>query len=245
MNFVITRHTTQKRIEFLINLHKILNTQISHTRSAVQPIFICGMPRSSTTLCEQILSAHSKVQGAGELRYMMELTNLQDIVQPDIEKVNDFFASLSLKETLLNIRTQYLKKIHDLNKHNSDFLCDKMPHNFLLIDLIRHILPEAKIIYCKRKPQDNCFSLFTQRFVEGRHHYCYDQKSLARYYLLHEKLMKIWLKKFKKEIFILDNEELVNDQKNVTLRLLNFCGLDWEDSCMEFYKNKRQVRTAV
>ncbi len=239
-----TYDTEKDRIFFNKLAQNIKYPNITYSKCSTTPIFICGMPRSGTTLCEQILSAHSKVHGAGELRYMMELTNLQDIVQPDIEKVNDFFASLSLKETLLNIRTQYLKKIHDLNKHNSDFLCDKMPHNFLLIDLIRHVLPEAKIIYCKRKPQDNCFSLFTQRFVEGRHHYCYDQKSLARYYLLHEKLMKIWLKKFKKEIFILDNEELVNDQKNVTLRLLNFCGLDWEDSCMEFYKNKRQVRTA-
>ena len=119
-----------------------------------------------------------------------------------------------------------------------------MPHNFLLIDLIRFILPEAKIIYCKRKPADNCFSLLTQRFVEGRHLYCYNQKTLAKYYQFHTNLMSVWLKKFKKDIFILDNEDLVNDQKNITGQLLKFCGLDWEDSCIEFYKNKRQVRTA-
>ena len=119
-----------------------------------------------------------------------------------------------------------------------------MPHNFLLIDLIRFVFPEAKIIYCKRKPKDNCFSLLTQRFVEGRHLYCYNQKTLADYYQLHENLMKVWLQKFKKEIFILDNEDLVNNQKNVTNKLLDFCGLKWEDSCMEFYNYKRQVRTA-
>ena len=118
------------------------------------------------------------------------------------------------------------------------------PHNFLLIDLIRFILPEAKIIYCKRKPADNCFSLLTQRFVEGRHLYCYNQKTLAEYYQFHENLMNVWLEKFRKDIFILDNEDLVNNQKNITIELLKFCSLDWEDSCIEFYKNKRQVRTA-
>ena len=80
--------------------------------------------------------------------------------------------------------------------------------------------------------------------MEGRHLYCYKQKTLAKYYQFHENLMSVWLKKFKKDIFILDNEDLVNDQKNITGQLLKFCGLDWEDNCIEFYKNKRQVRTA-
>ncbi len=214
------------------------------SKSSITPVFICGMPRSGTTLCEQILSAHSDVFGAGELRYMMQLTNLQDIVQPDDNAIDNYFTSLTKKEFLKKIRDEYLKMIGDLNKENVRFISDKMPHNFLLIDLIRHILPEAKIIYCKRKAEDNCFSLLTQRFVEGRHHYCYNQRTLANYYLLHEELMNIWLKKFKDEIFVLDNEELVNNQKDVTINLLKFCGLEWEDSCMEFYKSKRQVRTA-
>ena len=134
--------------------------------------------------------------------------------------------------------------IGNIKRNGEKYICDKMPHNFLLIDLIRCILPEAKIIYCKRSPEDNCFSLLTQRFVEGRHHYCYNQNTLANYYRLHEKLMKVWLTQFDKEIFILDNEQLVNDQKNITMKILDFCNLEWEDSCMEFYKSKRQVRTA-
>ena len=80
--------------------------------------------------------------------------------------------------------------------------------------------------------------------MEGRHLYCYNQKTLAEYYQFHEKLMNVWLEKFRKDIFILDNENLVNNQKNITAELLKFCGLDWEESCIEFYKNKRQVRTA-
>ena len=155
-----------------------------------------------------------------------------------------YIKNIETKETLINIRKEYLNSLANINTQGERYICDKMPHNFLLIDLIRFILPEAKIIYCKRKPADNCFSLLTQRFVEGRHLYCYNQKTLAEYYQFHENLMNVWLEKFKKDIFILDNEDLVNNQKNITIELLKFCGLDWEDSCMEFYKTKRQVRTA-
>ena len=218
---------------------------IKKKENSIIPIFICGMPRSGTTLCEQILSSHSEVYGAGELRYLLQLTKLQDVVNnPETKNIVKYIKNIETKETLLKIREEYLKLLANINRQGEKYICDKMPHNFLLIDLIRFILPEAKIIYCKRKPTDNCFSLLTQRFVEGRHLYCYNQNTLAEYYQLHTNLMSVWLKKFKKDIFILDNEELVSDQKNVTVQLLKFCGLGWEDNCIEFYKNKRQVRTA-
>ena len=218
---------------------------IQKKESAIVPIFICGMPRSGTTLCEQILSSHSEVYGAGELRFLLQLTKLQDVINnPEINNIEKYIENIENKETLFNVREEYLKLLGNINRQGERYICDKMPHNFLLIDLIRFILPEAKIIYCKRKPADNCFSLLTQRFVEGRHLYCYNQKTLAEYYQFHENLMNVWLKKFKKDIFILDNEDLVNNQKNITVELLKFCSLKWEDSCIEFYKNKRQVRTA-
>ena len=218
---------------------------IQTKENSIIPIFICGMPRSGTTLCEQILSSHSEVYGAGELRYLLQLTKLQDVINnPEIDNIEKYFENIETKETLLNIREEYLKLLANINRQGERYICDKMPHNFLLIDLIRFILPEAKIIYCKRKPADNCFSLLTQRFVEGRHLYCYNQKTLAEYYQFHENLMNVWLEKFKKDIFILDNEDLVNNQKDKTVELLKFCNLGWEDSCIEFYKTKRQVRTA-
>ena len=218
---------------------------IQTKESSIIPIFICGMPRSGTTLCEQILSSHSEVFGAGELRYLLQLTKLQDVINdPGNNNIEKYFEDIGTRETLLNIREKYLKLLSNINRQGERYICDKMPHNFLLIDLIRFILPEAKIIYCKRKPADNCFSLLTQRFVEGRHLYCYNQKTLAEYYQFHENLMNVWLEKFKKDIFILDNEDLVNNQKDKTVELLKFCNLGWEDSCIEFYKNKRQVRTA-
>ena len=218
---------------------------IQKKENSIIPVFICGMPRSGTTLCEQILSSHSKVYGAGELRYLLQLTKLQDVINnPEVNNIKTYIENIENKENLLNIREEYLKLLANINRRGERYICDKMPHNFLLIDLIRFILPESKIIYCKRKPADNCFSLLTQRFVEGRHLYCYNQKTLAEYYQFHEDLMNVWLEKFEQDIFILDNEDLVNNQKKITIELLKFCSLDWEDSCIEFYKNKRQVRTA-
>ena len=240
--------------DFDINKEEILFEKLAENRSyptiqikenSFTPIFICGMPRSGTTLCEQILSAHSDVYGAGELRYLLHLTKLQDVINlPDTENISKYFKSLESSKILLNIRNEYFNSLANINRQGARYICDKMPHNFLLIDLIKFIFPEAKIIYCKRKPADNCFSLLTQRFVEGRHLYCYNQKTLAKYYQFHENLMNVWLKRFNQKIFILDNEDLVNNQKNITIELLKFCGLEWEDSCMEFYKNRRQVRTA-
>jgi len=119
-----------------------------------------------------------------------------------------------------------------------------MPHNFLFIGLIKLILPEAKIIYCKRDPMDNCFSLYSHKFIDVSHQYSYNQKMLVEYYKLHQDIMKFWLKDYSDDIFVLDNEELVNNQENTSKKLIDFCDLNWEKQCLEFHKNKRQVRTA-
>ena len=119
-----------------------------------------------------------------------------------------------------------------------------MPHNFVLIGLINLILPEAKIIYCKRDPIDNCFSLYSHKFTELSHQYSYNQKVLAQYYKLHVSLMNEWIKNYGRSIFVLDNEELVNNQEDISKQLIDFCDLEWEDECLNFHKSNRQVRTA-
>ncbi len=208
------------------------------------PIFICGMPRSGTTLCEQILSSHSRVDGAGELSYLAETSNIKKIISPTDDELNKFEETVNSKKDLLQTREKYLDYLKSHGKDDVQYICDKMPHNFILIGLIKLIFPEAKIIYCKRNPIDNCFSLYSHKFMEMSHQYSYDQRMLAKYYLLHEKLMKFWLKKMGDDIFILDNEELVNNQESISKKLIKFCKLEWENQCLEFHKNKRQVRTA-
>ncbi len=209
-----------------------------------KPIFVCGMPRSGTTLCEQILSSHSKVTGAGELNYLAEVSKINRVLQPSRERIESFESTLNSELYLENARSDYLKKLALKDKNNSTYISDKMPHNFVFIGFIKLILPEAKIIYCKRDPLDNCFSLYSHKFIELSHQYSYDQVILAQYYKLHEELMKFWLEQYRNDIFVLDNEKLVNNQEKVSRELIDFCELDWEKQCLDFHKTKRQVRTA-
>ena len=213
------------------------------TNTNVKPVFICGMPRSGTTLCEQILSTHSKVVGAGELSLLTELTKIEKLIQTPPDKVNYFKEKINDKKFLQDVRDKYLSFISDYSDGNIEYVTDKLPHNFIFIGLIKLIFPEAKIIYCKRDPMDNCYSLYTHKFVDMSHHYSYDQVMLGKYYLLHEELMRFWLDKFK-DIFVLDNEELVNNQEIISKALIKHCDLKWEKECLNFHNTKRQVRTA-
>ena len=207
------------------------------------PIFVCGMPRSGTTLCEQILSSHSKITGAGELDYLAEVLDFR-LIQPTENQINNLDFIIKNQDSLKTAREQYLVKLSKRDKGESIYICDKMPHNFIFIGLIKLILPEAKIIFCKRDPIDNCFSLYSHKFVEVSHQYSYNQKMLVQYYKLHQDLMKFWFKKHVDDIFILDNEELVNNQETMSKKLIEHCELEWEEQCLDFHKNKRQVRTA-
>jgi len=202
------------------------------------------MPRSGTTLCEQILSSHSEIHGAGELSYLAETSGIGKIINPSQKEIDAFEKTLNDPKKLLNARENYLAMLNSHNKDEVKYVSDKMPHNFILIGYIKLILPEAKIIFCKRDPIDNCFSLYSHKFIELSHQYSYDQSMLGRYYKLHENLMKFWKEKFSDDIFELDNEELVNNQEQISRKLVDFCQLNWEDECLNFHLNKRQVRTA-
>ncbi len=209
-----------------------------------KPIFVCGMPRSGTTLCEQILSSHSKISGAGELTYLAEMSGINQIINPEDIHLEKFESVVNNIDSSQEVRSDYLEAIKSHAEKNSEYVCDKMPHNYVLIGLIKYLFPEGKIIYCKRNPMDNCFSLYSHKFTELSHQYSYNQKMLAMYYKLHVELMNFWINKYKDSIFILDNEELVNNQEIVSKQLIDFCDVEWEDQCLDFYKTKRQVRTA-
>ncbi len=210
----------------------------------LKPIFVCGMPRSGTTLCEQILSSHSKIEGGGELTYLAEMSGINQIINPEDIHLEKFENVVNNESASQKVRSDYLEAIKSHATSSSEYVCDKMPHNYVLIGLIKYLFPEGKIIYCKRDPVDNCFSLYSHKFTELSHQYSYNQKMLARYYKLHVELMNFWIDIYKESIFILDNEELVNNQEIVSKQLIDFCDLEWEDQCMDFYKTKRQVRTA-
>ena len=210
-----------------------------------KPIFILGMPRSGTSLCEQILSSHSEISGGGELQYFVDISEIGNTVNTNSQTMNLYKEKINSMnmDTFKKKRKEYvdkLKKISSVDK----FVTDKMPHNFVLIGFIKILFPDAKIIYCKRDAMDNCFSLFTHKFVDKSHGYCYNQKTLGKYYNLHIKLMDHWLKIFTDEIYVLNHENLIDDQEKYSKEIIEYCGLKWEPSCLEFYKTKRQVKTA-
>ncbi len=208
------------------------------------PIFIIGMPRSGTTLTEQIISSHNQVFGAGELDNLIRIANT--CVLKHVEKKADsmdYFIK-NPEEILETAGLDYLTKIR---KHSIDtkFITDKMPHNFLLVGVIKLILPNAKVIHCRRDPMDNCFSIFKTFFsAKDSHHYAYDLKELGQYYTLYLDLMDHWRKYIPGFMYEFEYEKLISDQTRQTMKLLEFCGLPLDNACLEYYKTDRKVSTA-
>ncbi len=205
------------------------------------PIFILGMPRSGTTLTEQIVSSHPSVFGAGELGDIGRIVNHLN----SLAGKNRTYPSslLDLDADVLQAVTQrFLMNIEAFDP-DAQHITDKMPHNFIHIGLIAYLLPNARIIHCRRNPLDNCLSIFFQNFV-GEHAYKWDLRELGRYYLLYERLMDHWKQVVPNPVYELQYEEMVADQEGVSRRLIEFCGLEWDDACLEFHKADRSVQTA-
>ena len=203
------------------------------------------MPRSGTTLTEQILASHSKVHGGGELDYVrnsLEIDGVYDLSKQQADQIIKKLINLD-DEEWKKIGNKYLDNLKRINPDNKNYITDKMPHNFMMCGIIHKMLPHAKIIYCYRDPMDNCFSLYRNTFAKSGHGYSYDQGKLVLHYNLHIKLMKHWKKVLGEKILLLKNETLIDNQKAVTSKLLDHCNLEWEDNCLEFYKTERDVRT--
>ena len=196
------------------------------------PIFILGMPRSGTTLVEQIVSSHSEVIGAEELDYI-KLFGFKLATEP----ANITTAAVS------ELRERYLLKLTKLSK-GKQFVTDKMPHNFRFIPLICAAFPEAKIIHVERNAIATCWSNYKQYFISNGLGYCYDLKDVVEYYDLYKDLMKFWQSEYSARIYNLNYENLVNAQENQTRKLINHLGLNWQNACISPHKNKRSVRTA-
>ena len=204
------------------------------------PIFIVGMPRSGTTLVEQILASHPLVFGAGELAILTDLT-LRICPGGGAAEFPECVGDLD-EETFDKMGLDYIGKIR---KYSCDaqYITDKMPYNFLHVGLIRSILPDAKVVHCMRNPMDTCFSLFKNYFKE-QHGFAYDMVELGRYYKLYQDLMAHWEKVLPGFMYTLRYEEMVSDQEKHTRNLLDFCGLPWDDACLAFHKTERRVETA-
>lgn len=207
--------------------------------TSLKPIFVVGMPRSGTTLTESILDAHPDVFGAGELN---DLQNLFGHLDDGRSNVPRAMASMSA-EQLTRRAEDYVDL---LSAHAEDALrvVDKMPANFQLIGLIHGLMPNARIIHVARDPLDICLSCYTRLFERSQLH-SYDQIELGRYYNNYVRMMKHWQATLPQGAFhTVRYEALVDDIDTVARGMIDYCGLEWDEACLDFYSGKRRVRTA-
>ena len=207
-----------------LNIHSKTNKII--------PIFILGMPRSGTTLVEQIISSHSNVMGAGEIRL---------VTMFGFNLINNLCNNN--KNLLVEFRNKYLNYLQNVS-NGEMFVTDKMPHNFLYIGLISKIFPEAKIIHVQRNPAATCWGNYKQFFDSKNIGYCYDIDDLVNYYKLYKNLMDFWTMSLDKRIYNINYDHLTIKQEDETKKLLDYIGLNWEDSCMSPEKNTKSTATA-
>ena len=225
----------------IINIfEKIKDLKIKKNYSKEKFIFICGMPRSGTTLIEQIISSHREVLATGENNYLSIFI-----------KENYFYNfTLSEKKILNDIHVKenvfqdfVLKSLYNHN-FNSKVFTDKSVQNFFWIGFIKYFFPNSKIIVTDRNSKDICLSIFKINFESSFMNFAYNQKDIAEFYNLYYDLMKFWKKLFPNEIYTINYENLIKNSEVEIKKLINFCDLKWDEKCLRHDKNKSVIKTA-
>jgi tetratricopeptide (TPR) repeat protein len=239
-----SRYDAERMREELAESQRVCDTQFfvdrkTHGSDVADPIFILGLPRAGSTLLEQILSSHSQVDGTLELPNILSLS----------QRLRRRSGSEGYPEALLDLSADECKAfgeayIEDTQIHraNAPFFIDKMPNNFRHVGLIKLILPNAKIIDARREPMACCFSGFKQLFAEGQE-FSYDLTDVGRYYRDYVELMAHWNKALPDFVLRVQHEDVVADLESEVRRMLEFCGLPFEDACLRYYETERNIRT--
>jgi tetratricopeptide (TPR) repeat protein len=208
------------------------------------PIFIVGLPRSGSTLIEQILASHSQVEGTQELANIQQIVS--DIRGRDADLNDSRYPRMLLELTESDYRRlgdRYIAETRDYRRAEKPFFIDKMPNNFRHLGLIRLMLPNARIIDARREPVACCFSNLKQLFAKGQE-FTYSVEDIARYYRTYLELMRHWDRVLPGWVLRVLHEHVVDDLEGSVRRILDFCGLEFEPGCVEFHKTARSVRTA-
>lgn len=202
-----------------------------------KPVFIVGMPRSGTSLTEQILASHSSVHGAGEVEFFNHLKFRAGSFPEACTSLSD--------DDIRQLRRDYVARVRLTREITADVVTDKMPHNFLYLGLIARLFPEAVIVHCARAPMDNCVSLYFQNFTAApAHAYSFDLSGLGRYYSDYRRLMAHWQAVLPLRVHELSYESLVAAQERESRALLQAVGLPWHEAVLRFHETKRDVQTA-
>ena len=207
------------------------------------PIFIVGLPRSGSTLIEQILASHSLVDGTAELTEILNIAwRLSGTKRPRDHSQYPSILQQLKPDQLSDLGREYIDRTR-IQRRGAPFFVDKMPNNFSHIALIHLILPNAKIVDARRHPIATCLSVFKQLFAVGQN-FSYDLVELGRYYVDYVRLMEHWDSVIPNVVLRVFHENLVADTEASVRRILSFCGLQFEKSCMRFYETSRAIRTA-
>ncbi len=205
------------------------------------PVFIAGLPRSGTTLIEQIIDAHPLAHGASEIRDMVDIAvGLPGLIGSSKEYpacVTDL-----TQRAADNLGKRYLNRVSRLNRR-AKRVVNKSIENYKLVGLISLVLPGAKVIHCKRDPLDNCFSCFVNRLTPLAYPYSTDLKNIGVAYTEYERLMRHWREVPGIEILDVSYEELISDQDRISRQIIEFCDLDWDDACLRYYESGRFAKT--
>jgi tetratricopeptide (TPR) repeat protein len=207
-----------------------------------RPVFIVGMPRSGTTLTEQIIASHPDAEGAGELATIEDLANEFLGFRTDEATVIRRMTQLTRGESR-DLAERYLKVLDETSK-TARRVVDKMPHNFEHVGLIALLFPNARIIHCRRDPLDTCVSCFTVGLKITSHPYTVDLQTLGAYYREYVSLMDYWRTALPGRIYESDYEHLTASLEDDARRLIDFVGLPWDPACLAFHQSERPVHTA-
>ena len=203
-------------------------------------IFLCGLPRTGSTLFENIIASHKEVYSGGELPYLNRLVKkyfannnelnkdkiLSALQNKDVQFVNEYFENLST------------------HNFSEDIITDKQLDNFRWIGLIKLFFPNSKIIICKRNYKANALSIYKNNISSGYYNWTNDPEDILNYIKYYDKFINLWKKNFPNELFEVGYEDLVNQKDILIKKMINFCELDWDDNCLLFYKNKSPIKTA-
>ncbi len=227
-----------KNVKNLFDNNKFFFPKEKYNKKKI--IFICGLPRSGTTLVEQILSSHTKVNGAGELVYLKKSIDTLFLNNENINKYK-IESEINSEKNILNDMYFKFLKIHNFK---NEFVSDKAPQNFMWIGFIKYFFPNAKVVHCYRNAYDNFLSLYKNNFASNQHMgWTFNPDNIVKFYNMYSDLMNFWKSKFGDFIYNINYDKLVTENKTEIKKLLNYCELEKEDNCFNHHKNKNPITT--